>query len=216
MKFSSKFVALIATSFCLFSAHTVWAQQAGTVIEGIKVEPAQAKAGDTVKITVTGTEGEIPNCGVRLHFGDGTTQDFKLVKKGMIPLVVERKYDKGGDFKVMVEPKTVTSHPKCIGTNQNAMLKVAAPPPPPAPVAAAPAPAPVAAAPTAPVAAPAKASGPKCPDGWKLDAKSVNKKTGAYKCGAPANTKAPEKKMECPGSLSYVENTKKGMIACQL
>jgi hypothetical protein len=191
-----------------FAANTAYAQS-GTVIEAIKVEPAMIKAGETVKVTVTGTEGEIPNCGMKLHFGDGVTQDFKLTKKGMLPLVVEYKYEKAGDFKVMAEPKMVTSHLKCIGKNQNAVVKVAALP---APVAA-PVPAPVAAA---PVAAAKSASGPSCPEGWKLDTKSVVKKTGAFKCTAPAGTKLPEKKMSCPGDLSYVENSKKGLIACQL
>jgi hypothetical protein len=205
-------LVLMAFAFAVGTAHA----QSGTTIESIKVEPAMIKAGETAKVTVTGTEGEIPNCGMRLHFGDGSTQDFKLTKKGMLPIVVEHKYEKEGDYKVMAEPKVITTHLKCIGKNQNAMIKVAAvQAPAPAPVAAAPAAAPLA----APVAAPAAvkvATGPTCPEGWKLNAKSVVKKTGAFKCTAPAGTKLPEKKLTCPGDLSYVENSKKGLIACQL
>jgi hypothetical protein len=204
--------ALALLSSAVICAGNAFAEP-NTVIEGMKVEPMQAKVGDTVKITVTGTEGDIPNCGLKLHFGDGMTRDFKLTKPGMLPLVVEYKYEKAGDFKVMAEPKMVTSHLKCIGKNQNVMVKVAVLP---APVAApAPAPAPVAVAP-APAAPAAKATGPSCPEGWKLDAKSVVKKTGAFKCTAASGTKLPEKKLTCPGDLSYVENSKKGMIACQL
>jgi hypothetical protein len=172
-------------------------------ITGVKVEPAGAKVGDAVKITVIGdTDGDKANCGVRVHFGDGGTQDFKITDPKMLPLTIEHKYAKAGDFKVMAEPKTVTSHARCVGKNQNAMVKVAAPPPP-APVAAAPA------------AAAAVNSGPACPAGWTLNAKSVNKKTGAFECTAKPNTKLPETKLACPGSLSYVENAKKGVIACK-
>jgi hypothetical protein len=170
-------------------------------ITGVKVDPASAKTGDTVKVTVTGdVKDDRANCGLRVHFGDGATQDIKITDPKMLPVTVEHKYAKAGEFKVMAEPKTVTSHVRCVGKNQNAMVKVAAPPPPPAPVAAAPAP---------------KASGPQCPDGWKLNAKSVNKKTGAFECTAKPGTKLPEAKLTCPGDLSYMENAKKGVIACR-
>jgi hypothetical protein len=170
-------------------------------ITGIKVEPAATKTGDTVKVTVLGdVTDDKANCGLRVHFGDGRTQDFKITDPKMLPLTVEHKYANAGDFKVMAEPKTVTSHARCVGKNQNAMVKVAAPPPP--------APAPVA-------AAAAKPAGAQCPEGWKLNAKSVNKKTGAFECNAKPGTKLPEAKLACPGDLSYVENAKKGMIACR-
>jgi hypothetical protein len=171
-------------------------------LTGVKVEPAAAKVGDAVKIVVTAdVQDDKANCGLRVHFGDGATQDFKITDAKMLPLTVEHKYAKAGDFKVMAEPKTVTSHARCVGKNQNTMVKVAAPPPPPVPVAAA--------------AAPAAKAGPQCPDGWKLNAKSVNKKTGAFECNAKPGTKLPEAKLACPGSLSYMENAKKGMIACR-
>ena len=57
--------------------------------------------------------------------------------------------------------------------------------------------------------------GPSCPEGWKLDAKSVVKKTGAYACSAKAGTAIPDKKPVCPGELSYFENSKKGMFGCK-
>lgn len=206
--FKTKTATVAATTLALAGLF-VGSAHAST-IDGIKVEPAQIVAGQTVKITVTGTEAEIPNCGLRIHFGDGTTSDFKLVKSGMIPLVIERKYEKAGEYKVMAEPKTVTTHPRCVGKNQNTVVKVSAP----APVAAAPAPAPVVAAAGA-TSAVKKPVGPSCPSGWKLDTKSINKKTGAFKCTGPANSKAPEVKLVCPGQLNYVENLKTGLLACQ-
>jgi hypothetical protein len=95
-----------------------------------------------------------------------------------------------------------TTHLKCMGKNIVQMVTVAAPKPV-APVAAAPA------------AAPAKTTGPVCPEGWKLTAKSVNKKTGAYNCTAKAGTALPAAKPACPGDLTYFENSKKGQLGCR-
>ena len=58
----------------------------------------------------------------------------------------------------------------------------------------------------------AAAAAPSCPEGWKLNAKSVNKKSGAYTCTAKAGTAAPASHAACPGSLSYFENSKKGQL----
>jgi hypothetical protein len=199
-----------------------FAVNASTFIQGIKVEPAEIKAGQTAKITISGTEGELVNCGVKLHFGDGTSQDFKLVNKGMLPIVVEHKYDKAGEVKVMAEPKKVTSHLKCGGQNQNAMLKVVALPAVAAApaVAASKAPA-VATAATTPAGAttpvkPApKATGPACPEGWNLDAKTVNKNSGSFTCTAKVGAKLPDAKLSCAKGLGYYENADKGLIGCR-
>jgi hypothetical protein len=199
-----------------------FAANASTFIQGVKVEPAEIKAGQTAKITISGTEGDTVNCGVKLHFGDGSSQDIKLVNKGMLPIVVEHKYDKAGDVKVMVEPKKVTSHLKCGGQNQNAMLKVVALPPvvaapaaaaPKAPAAATAATAPAVAA--APVKPAPKATGPACPEGWNLDAKTVNKKSGSFTCTAKVGAKLPDAKLSCAKGLGYYENADKGLIGCR-
>lgn len=194
-----------------------FAVNASTFIQGIKVEPAEIKAGQTAKITISGTEGELVNCGVKLHFGDGTSQDFKLVNKGMLPIVVEHKYDKAGEVKVMAEPKKVTSHLKCGGQNQNAMLKVVAlPAVAAAPAAAAPKAAAVTAATAAAPVKPApKATGPACPEGWNLDAKTVNKKSGSFTCTAKVGAKLPDAKLSCAKGLGYYENADKGLIGCR-
>lgn len=198
-----------------------FAANASTFIQGIKVEPAEIKAGQTAKITISGTEGDMVNCGVKLHFGDGTSQDFKLVNKGMLPIVVEHKYVQAGEVKVMVEPKKVTSHLKCGGQNQNAILKVVALPVVAAPAAAAPkalAGPTVATAPAvgaAPVKPTPKATGPACPEGWNLDAKTVNKKSGSFTCTAKVGAKLPDAKLSCAKGLGYYENADKGLIGCR-
>ncbi len=212
--------ALVGTTIAAFTFSV--AAHASTFINSIKVEPAEIKAGQVAKITVGGTEGDSVNCGLKLHFGDGTVKDFKLTSQGSLPIVVEHKYEKAGEFKVMAEPKKVTSHLKCGGQNQNAMLKVVAP----APVAAVAAPAvgvaaggaakaATSAAPVAAVKPSPKATGPSCPDGWNLDAKSVKKATNEFRCTAKVGAKLPEAKLSCSKGLGYYENADKGIIGCR-
>jgi hypothetical protein len=169
-------------------------------VSSIKLEPAAIKAGESVTATV-GFEVESGiNCGLRMHWGDGSTQDFKINQQKDVPLVVTRAYANAGRYEIKAEPKTQGFLPKCLGKNQVALLEVAAPP---APVAA-------------PGAAkPAAAAAPQCPEGWTLNKKSVSKKTGAYTCTAKAGTKPPEARLACPGDLSYFENVKKGQLGCK-
>jgi hypothetical protein len=92
----------------------------------------------------------------------------------------------------------------CGGKNQEAFIKVQAP----APAAAA--------KPAASKPAAASAAAPKCPEGWTLDSKSVNRKTGAYTCTAKAGTKPPAAKLDCTGDTGYFENAKRGQLGCRL
>ena len=95
----------------------------------------------------------------------------------------------------MRRAERVTTHLKCIGDNQHAAITVVAPAPPAVAVAAA-------------------ATG-LCPDGWRLDARSTNRKTGAFSCVAKAGTTPPPSRLACPGELSYFENVKKGQLGCR-
>ena len=166
------------------------------MITGMKIEPVQAQAGAPVTIMVHGEpRGDTVNCGLRMHFGDGQTRDFKITDATMLPLRVQHQYAKAGSYEVMAEPKRVTTHLKCIGANQRGVVAVAAP------------------AAAKPVAQAVIA--PSCPDGWKLDAKSLNRKTGAFMCAAKAGTAAPTGRLECPGELGYFENLKKGQLGCR-
>ena len=109
--------------------------------------------------------------------------------------MVDRVFVKGGDFEIRAEGRTQGLLPKCGGQTQMTVLKVAAPVAAPAPAAK-------------------SAAGPQCPDGWRLDRKSVSKKTGAFTCTAKAGTQPPAGKLECPGELGYFENAKKGRMGC--
>lgn len=179
-------------------------------VTGIKLEPAQIQAGQDTRITVS-FDKPMPNCGLRLHFGDGVTQDYKINQAKDVPLVVTHKYAQAGDFRVMAEPKTQGLVGACGHKNTEVFLKVAA--------AAAAAPAAAPAAPAKAAAAPAKAApaakaAPECPSGWTLDKASV-RKNGAYTCKAKAGTALPQARAACPGDLTYFENEKKGVLGCR-
>ena len=185
MKHLSLAAALLTTLALAANAQT---------LTGIKLEPANAKVGEPVKITGSFDNAENPNCHVRVHFGDGQTQDFKINQLKDVPLIATRAFDKPGQYKVMIEPKTALPMLKCVGKNQSAMLTVAA---------------------AAPAGKAMAAAAPACPAGWALNAKSVNKKTGAYTCSAKAGTALPASKPECPAPLGYFENKSKGQLGCR-
>jgi PKD domain len=161
---------------------------------GVKVEPATAKVGEPVKITGTFDSAGNPNCNLRVEFGDGKNQNFKINQEKDVPLVTTHTYTKPGSYKVQILPRTALPMLKCKGGDQTAMLTVEAP------------------AKAAPMA---KADGPSCPDGWKLNAKSVSKKSGAFTCTAKAGTALPATKPECPAPLGYFENKSKGQLGCR-
>ena len=168
-------------------------------VTSIKLEPPQIQAGQETKITVN-FDNPTPNCGLRLHFGDGVTRDFKINQRKDVPLVVTYKYDKAGEFRVMTEPKREGMLGACGQKNMEAFIKVAAAP---------------AAAPAKAAAAKAAAPAPGCPAGWALDKASV-RKNGAYTCKAQAGAKLPQARGSCPGDLTYFENEKKGVLGCRI
>jgi hypothetical protein len=203
---------LLKLAACMFGLLAFGAQ--AQTLNGIKVEPANAKAGEAVKITATFDPNETPNCGLRIHFGDGQVEKVRINKASEIPYVISRTYAKAGSYKVEAEPAGTGHILKCSGKRQSAMLTVVAP----VPVAAAPMPAP--AAPAAPAASAAKAMPAKpvspCPEGWTLSKSGVNAKTKAFSCTAKPGTKIPEPKIACPGDLTYSENSKKGLLGCRV
>jgi PKD domain len=163
---------------------------------GVTVDPATVTVGQQVKITGTFDSAGNPNCNLRVDYGDGQNKNFKINQEKDVPLVTTHVYTKPGNYKVSILPRTALPMLKCKGGDQTAMLKVEAS----APTAAAPA---------------AKAAGPSCPEGWKLNAKSVSKKSGAYTCTTKAGTALPTAKLECPGELGYFENKAKGQVGCR-
>jgi ribosomal protein L12E/L44/L45/RPP1/RPP2 len=177
-------------------------------LTGIKVEPAQIKAGETVKLTADlEAKGNQTNCGLLIVWGDGATSSEKITSERDIPRVATHTYAKAGNYTISVEPTKAGSSLKCLGKDLKATVAVAA-----LPVAAAPAPVAAAASAAKPAAKPAD----MCPADWKLAKPGVNKKTKAFTCTAKPNTKLPEAKVSCPGDLSYFENAKKGQLGCRV
>jgi hypothetical protein len=179
---------------CLAGALLLATGAQAQTIAGVTLDPPQVTVGQPVKITIDFANAETPNCNVRLHFGDGKTRDLKINQAKDVPRVVTATYDKPGNYRVMAEGKTALPMLKCVGANQVAMLEVKA-----APKAA---------------AAAAAAAAPTCPEGWKLDAKSV-RKSGSYTCTAKPNTALPAAKPECPAPLGYFENKSRGQLGCR-
>ncbi len=176
-------------------------------LTGIKVEPAQIKAGESVKLTADlEAKGNQINCGLLIVWGDGATSSEKITSERDIPRVATHTYAKAGNYTVSVEPTKAGSSLKCLGKDMKATVAVAA-----LPVAAAPAPVAAASA-----AKPAAKPADLCPADWKLAKPGVNKKTKAFTCTAKPNTKLPEAKVSCPGDLSYFENAKKGQLGCRV
>jgi hypothetical protein len=179
-------------SICAAAAATFALAAPAQTISALKLEPAAAKAGEPVKITATFDNADTPNCNVRLYFGDGKSQDFKINQTKDVPLVTSYTYAKAGSYTLMVEGKTALPMLKCLGANQRATLKVAAA-----------------------EAKPVDKAAAECPAGWSMDNKSLNKKTGAFTCKAKAGAALPTAKLDCPAPLGYFENKSKGLLGCR-
>lgn len=169
-------------------------------LKELKLDMAQAQPGQTVTATVGLDISDTANCGMRVKWGDGAITEIRVQDKNATPYKVTHAYSTPGDYQVVADPHKIKSSLPCVGKGITTLVKVVAPPPP------------IAAAPAAMAKA---APGRSCPDGWKLNVKSVDRKTGAYACGAKAGTAIPDQKPVCPGDLTYFENSKKGILGCR-
>lgn len=185
-------IALLATA-AAFAAGPAAAQ----TLTSIKVEPATAQPGQPVTLTAQFDISKGLNCNVRVRFGDGAEENLKVNQEKDATMTLKHAYKQAGTYGIDVEPRRKLPLLGCLGDPLRAQVTVAA--------------AAVAAAAPSKTAAAAQA----CPEGWKLAAKSVNKKTGAFSCTAKAGTAAPATRLVCSGDLAYVENLKKGEIGCR-
>lgn len=109
-----------------FAALLLAAAAQAQTLSGITLEPAAARVGEPVRITVGFSNAESPNCNVRLHFGDGTKRDHKVNQAKDVPLVRSHTYTQPGSYTVKAEGKTALPMLKCVGATQSALLQVAA------------------------------------------------------------------------------------------
>lgn len=165
-----------------------------------KIEPAAPTATleggkATVKFTVTGSADSRDNCGFWIEYGDGDSPDTRILNsaEGLFPRVMEHSFGRPGTYTVKIKGQRVKTTLGCLGEASTVVNVVA-----PAGAKAADAKAAVAA-----VAA------PSCPDGWQVQGRSVDKKSGAFACGP----KMPEKKVECGKGLSYYETA--AVVGCR-
>ena len=184
-----KFVAAGAAAFFGLSA----AVFAGT-IGGVKVEPASSTVGQQVKVTVDGTNEGV--CGLRVEYGNGDADVTKMSEgKDNFPRSFMKSYNKAGTYTIIAKGGKDGSTFGCPGETKTTITVAEAPKP---------------VLPAAPVAVPAAkpvAVALTCPDGYKLNAKSVEKNSGAYSCSAPKGVKMLEKPLECPEKTEFFSNT---------
>jgi hypothetical protein len=98
------------------------------LVSGAALERATINAGETAKLTVNFEVPSGTNCGLRVHWGDGSADNFKINQTKDVPLVAAHAYAKPGAFTVKVEPKGQgMMTPKCGGDNRQVALNVKAP-----------------------------------------------------------------------------------------
>ena len=116
-------VRRLAIAALAFAAGTASAQ----MLSGASLDRGTIKAGEKVTLTAQLEVMSGTNCGLRVHWGDGAQQDFKINQAKDVPLVATHTYAKAGSYKVKVEPKTQgMTTMKCGGKNQEAALTVTA------------------------------------------------------------------------------------------
>lgn len=79
--------------------------------------PAAAKAGETVKITVTAKKEGGSGCGLLIRFGDGTDQQLKINRdEAKFPVTVEHAWKKDGKYTVTASGREITTNKACKGS----------------------------------------------------------------------------------------------------
>lgn len=160
-------------------------------ISSVTIDPATAKAGQEVKITVTAEGDGTQFCGLRIEFGDGENSDIKIASsEKQFPVTVSKTYAKPGNYTVKARGKTVTTHARCPGSAEATITVAAA---------------------AAAAASAAPTSGPTCPEGYALQGKPG--KAGDFTCKAGKGAKKPEKVMDCGDRLEYFQT--KTALGCR-
>ena len=173
-------------------------------ISGVKIEPANTQVGTQVKVTVSGEDEGI--CGLRVEYGNGDVDVTKMNKgKDDFPRSFMKSYNKAGTYTVLAKGGREGSTFGCTGEAKAQVVVAEAPKPAAAPAAAA------GAAVTG-----AAAAAPTCPEGYTLNVKSVNKKTGAFTCAAKKGATKPEKAIACAAGTEYFATPKGSSLGCRL
>ncbi len=144
-----------------------------------------------VRFTVSGNADSRDHCGYFVEYGDGAAGDSRLLdnENGQFNRTHERTFSRAGTYTVRASGKSVNTTGPCNGSASTVVTVVAAS-----------------------TAASGRGDGrgpaPVCPNGWQLNERSVNWRTGAFNCSAK-----PAEPLVCPEGLSYYE--REGTIGCR-
>ena len=175
----------------IFALASWYGSAQSQVLNSVGANPAAAKAGQPVTVTVNIDVISGNYCGFVVKFGDGAETDGISDVSHPGPFTFQHTYDKPGSYVLNLVGRSVQSHPNCGGDTKVGSVEVSG------------------------AAKTASATSSQCPDGWKSVKKSTNAKTGAFACSAKPGTALPAVKPVCRGDLTYYENAKKGMLGCK-
>ena len=165
-------------------------------ISAVRADTPSIVAGTQAKITVDGEDEAI--CGLRLEYGNGDVDVTKMnAGKDMFPRVFTHTYAQPGTFTIVAKGGRDGNTLGCTGNATATITVMAPPPPPPGAIAAGGAPWPV------------------CPDGYKLDRRSVSKRTGAFNCNGLKGAQLPPSGIACPAGTAYFTNTRGTLLGCK-
>lgn len=138
-----------------------------------------------VRFNVSGTASGNDNCGYYVDYGDGKAGDSRAVERenGRFSRSHERTFTAPGTYTVKASGRNRKTTQACNGSASTVVTVVAAA--------------------AAPVAA-----RPACPEGWALNERSFNPRTGAFSC-----TAKPAQQLVCGDRLRYYERD--GIIGCR-
>jgi hypothetical protein len=143
-----------------------------------------------VNFTVSGRAASGDHCGYFVEYGDGAAGDSRIVEKtnGGFSRSHQRTFTSPGTYTVTASGKNVKTTSACNGASNVTVTVVAA------------------------AAYPSRhgraANAPTCPEGWMLNEKSVNWRTGAFSC-APK----PAEQLACGDGLTFYASN--GLIGCR-
>lgn len=166
---------------------------AGKVTD-VRAEPSTIVAGSQAKITVEGEDENV--CGLRVEYGTGDVDVTKMaIGRDNFPRSFMHTYAQPGTYTIIAKGGRDGHTLGCLG---NAKTTITVTAPPPGAIAAGAAPYPV------------------CPDGYRLDKRSVNRRTGAFTCGAVVKgAQLPQSGLACPAGTAYFTNTRGNLLGCR-
>ena len=122
------FAAIGLSMVCSLVSVAAQAQE----LKAFSVHPLRVNPGVAVTLTARFDLSAGLNCAVRVHFGDGQTQDVQIKQKEDATYQLDHSYEQPGVYTVRVEPTTVLPSMKCLGDDQRVVITVLVPPPAPA------------------------------------------------------------------------------------